>query len=83
MTAYAGRYRNDLMGEVSIVAGPRGLEFSIPEGGDGLLQPWHYDVFRLRLSGTWAGGQFATFAIGRDGAVASVTIDGMGTFRRD
>ncbi len=83
MTAYAGRYRNDLMGEVSVVAGPGGLEFRIPEGGDGVLQPWHYDVFRLRLSGTWAGGQFATFAIGRDGAVASVTIDGMGTFRRD
>ena len=83
LAAYAGRYRNDLFGAVHVVAGQGGLEFRIPEGGYGALEPWHYDVFRLRLSGTWPGGQFATFAIGRDGAVASVAIDGMGTFRRD
>ncbi|MHB1329416.1 MAG: DUF3471 domain-containing protein, partial [Gemmatimonadales bacterium] len=83
LAAYAGRYRNELFGEVRIAAGQGGLEFQVPEGAYGTLQPWHYDVFRLRLTGTSAGGNFATFTIGRDGSVASVTIDGMGVFRRD
>jgi CubicO group peptidase (beta-lactamase class C family) len=82
LTELAGRYRNEIYGDVSVTNEGGRLWFRIPSGAAGELVHWHYDLFKLELDATFPGGYLTTFRLGQSGRVAGMTIDGLGQFDR-
>ncbi|MGE0554855.1 MAG: serine hydrolase [Gemmatimonadales bacterium] len=78
----AGTYRSPIYGDVTVSLEDGTLRFRIPNGAEGVLRHWHYDVFRLTLDATWTGGLFATFSISPAGGVSEMAIQAMGSFAR-
>jgi CubicO group peptidase (beta-lactamase class C family) len=79
---FAGRYANDVFGEIEVGLQGQRLILHIPAGAEGVLRHWHYDVFRLELDASSKGDFFTTFRIGPAGQVDGMVIEGMGEFRR-
>ncbi|MGH7540463.1 MAG: serine hydrolase [Gemmatimonadota bacterium] len=80
---YAGTYADSLYGKASVAQESGGLVLRFgPFVGD--LEHWHYDTFRAVWRDGSAGpeGALATFALGADGKVARVGIQGIADFRR-
>jgi CubicO group peptidase (beta-lactamase class C family) len=82
LAVYAGSYSNPAYGEVRIDATPAGLVFRIPGAQEADLVHWHHDLFRLSLRGPMAYPRFATFRTAPNGDLASLNIEGVGTFAR-
>jgi len=77
LAQYAGSYRDDMYGEISIAASGDGLVFQWQSLRSPLVH-WQYNSFRVGLPN---GAQtFLTFQIGSTGRVAQVDVDGLGTF---
>jgi CubicO group peptidase (beta-lactamase class C family) len=79
---YAGRYGNDVYGDVEVIAKEGRLWFRIPAGAQGELVHWHYDVFKLVLDASWPGDFVTTVRLDGAGKVVQLQIEGMGTFDR-
>jgi CubicO group peptidase (beta-lactamase class C family) len=79
---YAGTYADSLYGtlEIRLEGGRLVLDFG--PGRIAELEHWHYDTFRARWRDPELGRTFATFALGRDGAVREVELEGYAEFRR-
>ncbi len=75
--AYAGSYLDDLYGEITFVTSGDGLEFRW-QSSRAPMAHWQYNSFRTALP---SGAEtFVIFQVGRDGRVARVDIDGLGSF---
>lgn len=75
--AYAGLYRNDLLGDVSISTDPSGQMFVRFLAHTGAMRHWHHDTFQI----DWQGdpyytmmASFMTFAVNGQSSPASVQI---------
>jgi CubicO group peptidase (beta-lactamase class C family) len=79
---YAGRYGNNVYGDIDVVADGNRLWFRIPAGAQGELVHWHYDVFKLELNASWSGDFVTTFRQDDQGQIVAMQIDGMGNFDR-
>ena len=77
LARYAGAYVDDMYGEITIAASGDGLEFRWQSSRSPLVH-WQYNSFRTELPS--GADSFVTFQIGRDGRVARVDIDGLGSF---
>jgi CubicO group peptidase (beta-lactamase class C family) len=79
---YAGRYGNDVYGDVDVATDGNRLWFRIPGGAQGELVHWHYDVFKLQLNASWSGDFVTTFRPDDRGRIVEMQIDGVGSFDR-
>jgi CubicO group peptidase (beta-lactamase class C family) len=86
---YAGRYVDDLFGELRIEAVPGAagepaallrLHYSDVYVAD--LTPWHQDIFRVTWAHPAAGRTFVRFALDPRGRITAASLDGWAEFRR-
>lgn len=80
--AYAGTYRNDVYGDVVIEATGAGLALRYAPEYVADLEHWHHDTFRGRWRSTGFGTAFVTFGLDSRARVATLELEGFGTFRR-
>lgn len=77
---YAGSYRHEMLGIVTVTATETGLRLSANDHLFARAEHWHYDTFMARVEGEgWAPSQAqitAQFALEPTGKVASLTIYG-------
>jgi len=78
----AGRYTNDIYGDVTVTVRGDRLFLNMSEGARSELIHWHYDVFHLELNASNPFGSFTTFRINPAGQVDALIIEGMGELRR-
>ena len=79
---YAGAYADSLYGDVGIKANGGKLRLIYGNGIDAPLEHWHYDSFMATGTSVTGGKLMITFALGADGKVKSVEVQGLGTFGR-
>ena len=79
---YAGTYTDSLYGDVDVKSTNGGLSLKYGNFIDATLEHWHYDTFVANASAVIVGKLMTTFALGTDGKVKSIDIDGFGTFTR-
>jgi CubicO group peptidase (beta-lactamase class C family) len=79
---YAGEYADSLYGPLKVrhEGGKLVLDFGPGRVAD--LEHWHYDTFRARWRDPELGRTFATFDLGRDGAVRALQLEGYAGFER-
>jgi CubicO group peptidase (beta-lactamase class C family) len=78
---YAGTYAHPMFGEIEVSHGDVGLSVAFGESYRGTLEHWHHDTFRVTWRDRAMGHSMATFALGSDGAVRTMTLDGFGELR--
>ncbi|REJ78716.1 MAG: serine hydrolase [Acidobacteria bacterium] len=71
---YAGTYKNDLYGEVTIKNNGGKLRVRFGPAFEGDLEHWHYDTFRANFAGPLGGNTFVTFSLNAQGKVDDVTL---------
>jgi CubicO group peptidase (beta-lactamase class C family) len=79
---YAGVYSDSMYGDVSVRMDNGALRMKYGTAYDGTLEHWHYDTFRAKLQSRAMGQPFVTFALGADGKVRNLEIEGIGEFGR-
>jgi CubicO group peptidase (beta-lactamase class C family) len=82
LEAYAGRYDNEIFGEIRIDEESVGLVLSYSPEYVADLEHWHDDVFRAMWRRPGAGDAFVTFTIDARARVPSLDLAGLGEFRR-
>jgi hypothetical protein len=80
LARYAGRYSNDLFGEIEVRSGPAGkLEWRLADLPFAPLAHWHYDSFRIQWP-TAAMNEppysLLSLQLGADGRPARAVISG-------
>lgn len=82
LDAYAGTYRSDVYGDVTLrVEGARLiLDYAPDYVAD--LEHWHHDTFRAVWRRPGFGRDFVTFSLNRDAEAAELELDGFGEFER-
>jgi hypothetical protein len=79
---YAGDYHSDLYGDATVgldngkLTLRRGLNFT------GILEHWHYDVFRVTWSDRQLGKPFVSFRLDQKGQIAEMAIENLADFSR-
>ena len=79
---YAGNFRSDLYGDATIGIDAGKLTLKRGPSFTGVLEHWHYDVFRVTWSDRQLGKQFVSFRLDQKGQVAALNIDGLADFSR-
>ena len=79
---YAGAYADSLYGELEIRHESGKLVLDFGPGRIADLEHWHHDTFRARWRDPELGRTFATFDLGRDGAVRALQLEGHAGFER-
>ena len=79
---YAGVYSDSMYGDVAVKAENGVLRAKYGTAYDGTLEHWHFDTFRATWSSRAMGKTFVTFALGSDGKVKSLDLEGIGSFGR-
>src|SRR4029079_1312499 len=83
LDGYAGVYSDSMYGDVSVRMDDGALRMKYGTAYDGMLEHWHYDTFRAHLQSRAMGQPFVTFALGADGKVRNLEIEGIGEFGRE
>ena len=79
---YAGAYTDSMYGDVNVRMDNGALRLKYGTAYDGTLEHWHYDTFRARWQSRAMAQTFVTFALGADGKVRSLELEGVGSFGR-
>ena len=79
---YAGTYADSMYGDAVIKLENGKLHATLGKEFDGDLEHWHYDTFRATWTDKMAGKSMMTFALGADGKVAKLDVQGVATFNR-
>jgi CubicO group peptidase (beta-lactamase class C family) len=79
---YAGAYADSLYGELEVRHEGGKLVLDFGPGRIADLEHWHYDTFRASWRDPELGRTFATFDLGRDGAVRALQLEGYAGFER-
>jgi hypothetical protein len=82
LEAYAGRYDNEIFGEIRIDEESAGLVLSYSPEYVADLEHWHDDVFRAVWRRPGAGDAFVTFTIDARALIPGLELAGLGEFRR-
>jgi hypothetical protein len=79
---YAGTYADSMYGDavVALENGHLVMKVGAPLTAD--LEHWHYNTFRAVARDKTMGKLFVNFALGTDGKVASMKVDGVTEFMR-
>jgi len=79
---YAGTFNERMYGDVVVAEENGGLVIRFGPFYEGDLEHWHFDTFRVTWRDRSMGRSMATFALGADGAVRALALDGLGELRR-
>jgi CubicO group peptidase (beta-lactamase class C family) len=79
---YAGRYTNEVFGEVHIEAAGGRLVLHYAPDYTADLEHWHHDTFRANWRRVGFGRAFVTFVLDSRARAASLNLEGFGTFER-
>ena len=83
LEAYAGTYADSLYGDLRVSVSGDHLVAAYGVGGlTGELSHWHFDTFRSTWSDRQLGRGMISFGLDKDGKPASVTVEGLATFKR-
>lgn len=82
LSGYAGRYVDELYGEVEISAVEGGLFLHYSPIREGRMEHWEEDSFLITWSQPRFGRGVVTFSLGADGRVREMVVPGLTTFRR-
>lgn len=82
LSGYAGRYQNELYGEVQVSEREGGLFLHYSPIREGSLAHWEDDSFLITWSQPRFGQGVITFTMGEDGRVREMRVPGLTTFRR-
>ena len=78
LSAYTGTYDNPMFGPARVSFDSGRLVLSVDaQSAVADLEHWHYDVFRAVSRDRRLGKSWATFRVGSNGSVASLTVDGL------
>jgi len=80
---YAGRFRDDLYGELEVVVDDGGRLRIVYGELEASLEHWHYDTFRARWVHPWMGDFPVTFVLATDGSIDAVEVNGSRYRRSD
>ena len=79
---YAGEYQSEMYGDATIGVDNGKLTLRRGPSFTGVLEHWHYDVFRVTWSDRQMGKQFVSFRLDQKGRVAEMNIENLGDFTR-
>jgi len=79
---YAGVYTDSMYGDVNVRMDNGALRVKYGTAFDGTLEHWHYDTFRATWQSRATAQMFVTFALGADGKVRTLDLEGIGSFGR-
>lgn len=79
---YAGDYHSDLYG--TAIVGLDNGKLTLRRGPNftGILEHWHYDVFRVTWSDRQMGKQFVSFRLDQKGQIAEMNMENLADFIR-
>lgn len=75
--AYVGTYSDPLYGDCTITVSGNTLKANVNNVLSASFEHWNYDTFRGWFEYKWYGKANATFSLGADGKVKSVSFDGL------
>jgi CubicO group peptidase (beta-lactamase class C family) len=79
---YAGTYSHDMYGDVVVARNGDGLTIRRGQSFTAPLSHWHFDTFRIQAGGGGIGMGFVSFTLDPMGQVASLSLQGIGDFKR-
>ncbi|HJR62774.1 MAG TPA: serine hydrolase [Gemmatimonadaceae bacterium] len=79
---YAGTYSHDMYGDVVVARNGDGLTIRRGQSFTAPLSHWHFDTFRIQAVGGGIGMGFVSFTLDPMGQVASLSLQGIGDFKR-
>jgi len=79
---YAGNYRSDSYGDATVAIDKGKLTLRRGPNFTGVVEHWHYDVFRVTWSDRQMGKQFVSFRLDQKGQIATMNIEGLDDFSR-
>ncbi len=83
LAEYAGTYRHEMYGDVTVAVENGALRVRYPEGLDILARHFHYDTFNGRGNSLLAGDMtWVRFELDARGSVSSVAIEDLAEFNR-
>lgn len=71
---YAGKYKNDLYGEVTVKNDGGKLSIRFGPAFEGSMEHWHYDTFRAKFDGPLGGNALVTFDLNAQGKADELTL---------
>ena len=77
LSAYAGKYSNKQVADISVEINNDALLLKLPNNINLKLAHWHYDLFRGSFSRWWMGNSWVQFSLNEEGKASAVTIDGI------
>ena len=83
LAAYAGRYGDDLFGEIRIEEEEGGLVLYYSDEYVADVEPWHQDIFRATWRRPGAGRAFVHFTLDTRGRITAARMEGFATFGRE
>jgi CubicO group peptidase (beta-lactamase class C family) len=81
LSDYAGRYDNELYGDLVVRVVDGSLRVNRGPYVVGTAEHWHLDSFRVHWDDPVLGRSFLTFTVGPRGAVTSAELESYGAFR--
>ena len=82
LAAYAGSYRNEMYGDVTVTLEQSALMMRFGPFYTGDLRHWHFDTFKSKWRDPEEGEDLITFALGAAGRMDHLTWPGLGDFAR-
>lgn len=82
LAAYAGTYRDDLYGDVTVAPDSGSLSIRFGPFYTGALSHWHYDTFKASWQDPEQRFVLVTFVLNADGHVDHLTWPGLGDFAK-
>jgi hypothetical protein len=79
---YAGDYHSDLYADATVGLDNGKLTLRRGPNFTGILEHWHYDVFRVTWSDRQMSKQFVSFRLDQKGQIAEMNIENLDDFRR-
>lgn len=76
MNQYAGRYRDDLYGDIVISFKENELDLSFTSSINGVLNHWHYDTFEVKWPEKHIKSNLIVFQLNQKGKVSGLTLYG-------
>jgi len=77
LTAYTGKYHNELYGDATVVLSNDSLVLNYPNHISLKLNHWNYDTFKGTYSYDWLGKTNIQFSLNATAAVAQFEMDGL------
>ncbi len=82
LSAYAGTYRDEMYGDVTVAVESGALVIRFGPYFTGALTHWHYDTFKASWQDPEQGVDLVTFSLNAEGRVGHLTWPGLGDFAR-